>query len=117
MDKQVDIAEIIKSYLKDLLSDLDDYNANHNQSYLRHSVLFDDVNMRYQLLRYGWLQEKYIYNVSIHIDVIDEKVWIQRNTTEEEIVDVLAENGIAANSVVLGFVSPELRKLYAFSPG
>lgn len=117
MDKRVNIAEIVKSYLTDLRSDLDDYNAAHNEAYLRHSLIFDDVHEHYQLLRYGWQNEKYIHNVSIHIDIIGGKVWIQRNTTEEEIVDVLAENGITSGDVVLGFVSPEMRKLYAYGQG
>lgn len=117
MDTNATIAKVIKQYLSGLLGEWDDYNASQQPDYLRHSTIFDDDSGRYQLLRYGWHQGKYVYNVSIHIDVIDDKVWIQRNTTEEEIVDVLAEHNIGAAQIVLGFVDPEMRKLYAYSAG
>ena len=116
MDR-VNHAKIVKTYLQDLVRRWDEFNSSVNSDYLQHSLILDDTHQRYLLGRYGWMDGKYTYAIAIHIDIIDDRVWIQRNSTEEEIVDTLADHGIPSHEVVLGFISPDLRKLYAYGLG
>ncbi|HBY77183.1 MAG TPA: XisI protein, partial [Cyanobacteria bacterium UBA11148] len=47
----------------------------------------------------------------LHIDIIDGKLWIQHDGTEEGIADELVAAGVTKDSIVLGFKSVERRKL------
>ncbi|TFI50853.1 hypothetical protein BLD44_029445 [Mastigocladus laminosus UU774] len=44
------------------------------------------------------------------LDLIDGKIWIQRNGTEEGIAADLERAGIPKEHIVLGFRPPELRQ-------
>lgn len=66
---------------------------------------------------YDWKDKKYSYIIYIHIDIIDSRIWLQRNNTEEEVVDVLMEQGIPAEDIVLGIVAPYMREATPFAHG
>ncbi|MGI9056886.1 MAG: XisI protein [Pyrinomonadaceae bacterium] len=78
-------------------------------------VIFDTKNDHYQLLHLGWQDQKRTYGVSIHIDIKNGKVWIQRNSTDIDIAHKLVQNGIPKSDIVLGLQSPSLRKYTDFS--
>lgn len=46
-------------------------------------VVFDDERGRYLVLDLGWSGDQYLYTTLIHVDLIGEQVWIQRNDTED----------------------------------
>ena len=53
-----------------------------------------------------------IYLPFVHIDVRpDGKVWIQHDGTDLRIADQLVERGIPKHQIVLGFKSPDTRRL------
>ena len=78
-------------------------------------VIFDTKNDHYQLLHLGWQDQKRTYGVSIHIDIKNGKVWIQRNSTDIDIAQELVQNGIPKSDIVLGLQSPSLRKYTDFA--
>lgn len=51
----------------------------------------------------------------IHIEIIDGKVWIQRDWTEEVVAGELVEAGIPKIDIVLGFKPPEIRPYTEFA--
>jgi len=51
-----------------------------------------------------------VHGCLIHIDIIDDKIWIQRDGTEEGIATELVRAGVPKDRIVLGFRSEELRK-------
>lgn len=73
--------------------------------------IFDYQNNRYLLMSLGWEGHKRIHGCIVHIDIINNKLWIQRDGTEDGIAGDLEEAGISKNQIVLGFRSPEIRKL------
>ncbi|RUT09063.1 hypothetical protein DSM106972_011160 [Dulcicalothrix desertica PCC 7102] len=72
-------------------------------------TVFDTHNDRYQLLRTGWNGSEHIFNPLLHLDIIEDKVWIQQNKTDIEIGEELAKVGIPKSNIVLGLVPPHLR--------
>ncbi|MEQ9238016.1 element excision factor XisI family protein [Coleofasciculus sp. E2-BRE-01] len=77
---------------------------------LKTQTIFDLKNNHYLLVNVGWQGQQYIYNCIVHIDIIDDKVWIQRDNTEAGIALDLEEAGILPEQIVLGFREPELRQ-------
>jgi hypothetical protein len=81
-----------------------------NMPNVKNKVIADVKNNSFQLLRIGWEKEKFIFSVVFHFDIIDGKVWFQRNITENEVVDELVELGIPPNDIILGFQPPYARQ-------
>jgi hypothetical protein len=51
----------------------------------------------------------------LHIDIIDNQLWIQHDGTEEGIAGELVAVGISKKHIVLGFKPPEQRKHTEFA--
>lgn len=78
-------------------------------------IVFDVKNDHYQLLHLGWKGQTRTYDISIHIDIKNEKIWIQRNSTDIDIARQLVEVGVPKSDIVLGLQSPSLRKYTDFA--
>ncbi len=70
---------------------------------------------RYLLIETGWHDGDRIYGTLVHIDIIDGKLWIQHDGTEEGIANELVAAGVPKDTIVLGFKSVERRKLTEFA--
>ncbi|MDZ7880155.1 MAG: element excision factor XisI family protein [Saprospiraceae bacterium] len=45
----------------------------------------------------------------MHFDIINEKIWVQKNNTDWEVGDMLEERGVPKMDIVVGFLPPDLR--------
>lgn len=74
--------------------------------------VFDKQSNRYQLLCQGWLpEEDRVFYPVIHIEIIDDKVWIQHNESDIDIGEELSNRGIPKSQIVLGLHPPSIREL------
>ncbi|MCU0535331.1 MAG: XisI protein [Hydrococcus sp. Prado102] len=78
-------------------------------------AIFDRTRDRYLLVNVGWDNDRRIHGTIVHIDIIDGKVWIQRDGTEEGISEDLERAGISKNLIVLGFRPPEVRQYTGYA--
>jgi hypothetical protein len=65
----------------------------------------------------GWRNQRRIYGPVLHLDIMDNKIWIQQDGTEVGIANELVELGVPKQDIVLGFDPPNLRKLSKFFIG
>lgn len=84
------------------------------ESGMKNQIIFDSENDRYMLITLGLSQQKRIHYCIMHIDIIEEQVWIQANNTDYLIAEELVAAGIPAKSVVLGMQPPEVRSYTAY---
>jgi len=63
----------------------------------------------YLLMTIGWDDDKRIHGCLVHIEIINGKIWIQRDGTEYGITSELEKAGIPKSDIVLGFHVPEIR--------
>lgn len=80
-------------------------------------LIFDTERDHYQLVNVGWDNDRWIYGCVLHMDIKNDKVWIQYNGTEVEIADELVKAGIPVEDIVIGFHSPYKRKFTKFAVG
>jgi hypothetical protein len=74
--------------------------------------IFDQQSNRYQLLCQGWTaQEKRVFYPVIHIEIIQGKIWIQHNQTDQDIGEDISNRGIPKSQIVLGLHPPSVRQL------
>ncbi|MEM6701025.1 MAG: XisI protein, partial [Bacteroidota bacterium] len=73
-------------------------------------LIADKENRRYQVVTMGWDKDVFIHDCPIHLDIINDKIWIQQNNTELDLAEILVEKGVDRSEIVLGFLSPKLRE-------
>jgi hypothetical protein len=78
-------------------------------------LVLDQTRNRYLLVETGWQNGYRIYGTLLHIDIIDQKIWIQHDGTEDGIADELVGAGIPQNQIILAFKSPEIRPYTGFA--
>jgi len=66
-------------------------------------LLFDDQQLTYVLIEMGWWQKRYLHNCLLHVEILNEQVWIQFDGTETGIWAELIAAGIEAQAIRLGF--------------
>jgi hypothetical protein len=59
--------------------------------------------------------ERRVHGSLIHVDIINDKLWIQRDGTEYGVANEFVDAGVPKDHIVLGFRSPEMRKITEFA--
>jgi hypothetical protein len=78
-------------------------------------IICDIEHDHYQLAYIGWEDQQRIFNLILHFDIKNDKIWIQHNGTETAIAQVLTERGVPASDIVLGFHSPFKRQFSGYA--
>ena len=83
---------------------------------IQSQTVFDREGDHYQLVNLGWKNNNTrIYGCAIHVDIIDGKIWVKHDGTEDAIADKLAEKGVSTQDIVLAYHPPNLRKYTEFA--
>lgn len=96
-----------------VLRDYYEFLGNDPESELQ--LIFDEYNHHYLLLEAGWHKNQRIYGSLIHLDIIQDKIWIQQDGTEIGIANELVDQGISFQQIVLAFKTLERRKITDFA--
>jgi hypothetical protein len=82
---------------------------------IQNEAVFDCENDRYLVVSVGWQDARRVHGVLIHIDIISDKIWIQRDGTEQGIANDLVKSGIPKDHIALGFHAPDVRQYTDFA--
>jgi hypothetical protein len=82
---------------------------------IQFETVFDRQADRYLLMLVGRENGRRVHGCLVHVDIINGKVWIQRDGTERGVAKELLEAGVPQEHIVLGFRSPEMRKHTEFA--
>lgn len=109
MDKLDKMRETIKKVLTDYTE------PPFAEEGIETEVVFDRDRDRYLLVEVGWENGVRVHQTVAHLDIINEKVWIQLDKTPNGIANDLLDNGMSKDEIVLGFRSETLRKISEFA--
>lgn len=85
---------------------------------IKSQTIFDRDGDHYQLVNLGWKNNNTrIYGCSIHVDIIDGKIWVQHDGTEDAIADTLVTKGVPKQDIVIAYHAPHLRQYTEFAVG
>jgi hypothetical protein len=90
-----------RELVKDTLNKLTQIPYAHGS--LHFETIFDSESDRYLIMVVGRRNKKRIHSCIAHIDIIDGKLWIQRDGTEQGLANELINAGIPKDHIVLGF--------------
>jgi XisI protein len=80
-------------------------------------LIFDTERDHYQLVYAGWKNRRRNYGCVLHLDIKNEKIWIQHNGTEVDIANELVKLGVPKEDIVLAFHEPFVRQYTGFAIG
>jgi hypothetical protein len=103
MDRLETYRQIIRKVLSEYV------RLQYANGEIQNEAVFDPENDRYLIVSVGWQDIKRVHGVLIHLDIVNDRVWIQRDGTEHGIANDLVGAGIPKDHIVLGFHVPEVR--------
>ncbi len=108
--------ETVKQYreiIQSLIRNYAQYRSARGE--VQVEVIFDEANDHYELIYAGWNGPYRIHGSVLHIDIRQEKIWIQHDGTEGSIAEELVEAGVPSDRIVLAFKPPEIRPHTGFA--
>jgi hypothetical protein len=104
MDKLANYNVIVKTVFENFVAE-----RKNNKSEIQTIFLCDDTNNHYQIIRMGWKNGQQVFNVIFHIDIINDKIWLQRNMSDYDIIEDIELLGVPKSDIVLAFHTPTMR--------
>ena len=78
---------------------------------ISNEAVFDRERDHYLVMSVGWQGYRRVQHSLLHLDLINDKVWIQRDGTEYGIANELEAAGIPKSHLILAFHSEDDRAL------
>jgi len=89
-----------------------------NELELETKLIIDKVNHRYMVVTSEWNKDgNYFHNCSVHIEIINGKLWFHRNMTDIDFGRKLVYKGVPPLDIVVGFVTPKIREVSEYAVG
>lgn len=109
MDKLANYRKIIEKILREYAA------IPYHYGDLKSELIISKDENSYLVITSGWEDGARVHACIIHLDIINGKIWIQSDSSEDGIaLDLLAE-GIPKEDIVLGFHHPKRRKYTEFA--
>ncbi len=107
----------LETYRNIIIDTLKEYSKTKSQnlSAVETQLVLDKENNHFFLYRVGWKELERIHYCVFHIDIKEERVWVQEDNTDSIIVDDLLNKGIPKTDIVLGFHAPYKRQFTGFA--
>jgi hypothetical protein len=102
-----------RNIIKRIITEYAQFNPSYGD--INAETVFDEERDHYQLVYEGWNGFERVHGSVIHVDIRNDKVWIQHDGTEDGIAEELVDAGIPRDHIVLGFHLPEKRKYTEFA--
>ncbi len=104
---------LYRAIIKKIFQDYIDFMGKEEG--VEFELILDTENDRYLLVEVGWQNGYRIYGTFLHLDIINGKIWIQHDGTEDGIAYELEAADIPKENIVLAFKSLEGRKLTEYA--
>jgi len=109
MDKLTRYREVVRQIINQYAG----YKPAHGN--IKTEAVIDAENDHYEVMHVGWQEQRRIHGCVIHLDIIDDKIWIQHDGTNWPVADALIEAGVPKEDIVLGFHPEDVRPLTGFA--
>ena len=109
----MDTLDTYRQCIEKVLRDYAQLPYAHDE--VERAVVSDRYGDHYLLLAVGWNGAQRVHGSIVHIDIINGKVWIQRDGTEHGIAEDLVAAGIHQDHIVLAFRPPDLRQYTGYA--
>ena len=109
MDRMNELRRIIEETLTEYA------NLPYRQKDVRVRTVFDRERDRYLVMKDGWIDDERIHYCLLDVELVNGKIWIQGDHTEEGVAADFERAGIPKDQIVLGFREPEVRPFTGYA--
>jgi hypothetical protein len=102
---------ILQKAIVDVYEEYATYLRGSNYSSVNYQLIIDEKNKHYQLIAIGWENDNRIFYIIFQSDIIDDKIWIQEDNTEDGLAALIGEKGVSKKEIVLAYF-PEYHRKY-----
>jgi XisI protein len=93
------IEEVLRKYVE----------IPYKQGEIDQNLIIDRDRNHFMLFDVGWQQKRRVHGCITHVQIIGDKIWIQRDGIEDGVTDEFVAAGIPKDKIVLGFQPPNVR--------
>ena len=106
-----------RQVIRDKLCGLADFINQHarDRGFSANAVI-DEEHDQYLLVKTGWNHRRRVHGTTLYLRIVDDKIWIEEDWTEDGICDELVEAGVSEADIVLASQSPEPKTLADVAP-
>ncbi len=104
----MDALELYRQHIERVMREYAQVPYSHGD--IQIETVFDRESDRYLLMLVGRDGIHRVHGCLVHVDIVDNKIAIQRDGTEYGIARELIDAGVPRDEIILAFRSPELRQ-------
>lgn len=109
----MDTVNSYRAIVRNLILEYASHKPSHGQ--INTEAILDDEKGHYEVLHIGWQGHRRVHGIVLHIDIINDKIWIQYDGTSPGVALELVEAGIPREAIVLGFKPEHVRQYTEFA--
>ena len=102
-----------RTVVRKIIEEYASYKPSHGD--IETEAVIDPVKDHYEVMHVGWDGMRRVHGCVVHIDILDEKIWIQYDGTSRPVAEALLAAGIPREAIVLGFHPATLRQYTDFA--
>lgn len=111
MDKLSRYREIVANLIREYAT----VKPSHGE--IESYPVIDPIGDHYLAVQAGWDRRRRIQGAFLHIDIINEKIWIQFNGTDQKIASELVDAGVSKDDIVLAEKPVDVRQFTGYAVG
>jgi XisI protein len=104
-----------REIVRRLFEDYGRFRPSHGQ--IETEIVIDPTHDHYELMHIGWDGVRRVHGTVLHVDIRDDKIWIQYDGTDRPIAEELVRAGVPPEAIVLAFHPAELRQHTGYAVG
>lgn len=107
----MDRIEQYRTLIKNLLTEKEKIFRRFSPQGAEQYCVFDEERDQYLLVNTGWVRERRLHGATLYLRIVEGKIWIEEDWTEEGIAEELIAGGVSSENVVLSFQLPSVRPI------
>ncbi len=107
--------DLLRLNIINTMKEYANYLSGTNLPKVEYQLITDEQHDKYQLLAVGWEKSDRIYYIIFQADIINDKIWIQEDNTEDGFANLLLEKGVGKKDIVLAYYPDYHRQFTEFA--
>ena len=99
----MDKIDAYRSKIKRVLSTYATLIAHQPTPGVETLLVFDEARDQYVWLQVGWLGDRRVYGVTVHVRIVDGRIRIEQDWTEDGVASDLLRAGVPREDIILVF--------------
>lgn len=111
MDKLDRYRDIVRKVIEEYAG----YKPSNGE--IESEAIIDPSKDHYEVVHVGWDDHRRIHGSMIHLDIINDKIWVQYDSTDRPVAEELVAAGIPKEDIVLAFKPAHVRQYTGYGVG